>query len=120
MFEYFANTEFDWNPVQLFWVDERGVPPTDSESNYKMAADAWLDPSNFPASNIHRVMAELDPKEAAALYTKEIRKVFQLGSTELPRFDVIHRGMGPDAHTASLFPGDPLIDDREGIAAAVW
>jgi len=119
MFEFFARTPFPWESVQLFWVDERAVPPSDPQSNYKLAADLWLTPAQFPAANVHRILAEHEPKKAAAEYVDEIRKVFQLGSTELPRFDVIHRGMGPDAHTASLFPGEPLIDDREGIAAAV-
>jgi 6-phosphogluconolactonase len=119
MFEAFAQTAsvFDWNRVQLFWVDERCVPVTDSQSNFKMANDTWLAPSKFPASNIHRVQTERDPEDAAEIYADELRLVFGEG---IPKFDVIHRGMGPDAHTASLFPGEPLIDDRTGLAAAVF
>jgi len=120
MFEIFSRTRFEWERVHLFWVDERGVPPADAQSNFKFAQDAWLRPGNFPAANIHRVLAELDPAEAAARYTEDIQKFFGLLAGEMPRFDVIHRGMGPDAHTASLFPGEPLIEDRSGIAAAVW
>lgn len=120
MFEKFARTQFDWNHVHLFWVDERGVPPTDSQSNYKLTHDSWLGPGKFPSANIHRIHAELDPAVAAEGYVKDIQRVFALVPGELPRFDVIHRGMGPDAHTASLFPGEPLIENRAGIAAAVW
>jgi 6-phosphogluconolactonase len=117
MFEIFAATPFDWNRVQLFWVDERCVPPTDAQSNFKLANDGWLAPAKFPAANIHRVQTERDPEDAAEIYSDELRLVFGEG---IPRFDVIHRGMGPDAHTASLFPGEPLIDDRTGLAGAVF
>jgi 6-phosphogluconolactonase len=117
MFEMFAAVPFDWNRVQLFWVDERCVPPTDSQSNFKLANDTWLAPARFPAANIHRVQTERDPDDAAEVYADELRLVFGEG---VPQFDVIHRGMGPDAHTASLFPGEPLIDDRTGLAAAVF
>jgi 6-phosphogluconolactonase len=117
MFEIFASAKFDWNRVQLFWVDERCVPPTDSQSNFKLANDLWLVPAKFPQSNIHRVQTERDPEDAAEIYADELRMVF---GEDIPQFDVIHRGMGPDAHTASLFPGEPLIDDRTGIAAAVF
>jgi 6-phosphogluconolactonase len=117
MFELFATTQFDWNRVQLFWVDERCVPIDDAQSNYKLANDSWLMPAKFPAANIHRVQTERDPEDAAEIYADELRLVFGEG---IPAFDVIHRGMGPDAHTASLFPGEPLIDDRTGLAAAVY
>ena len=69
---------------------------------------------------MHRVCGELTPASAAKRYVDEIRDFFGLEPGEMPHFDVVHRGMGPDAHTASLFPGEPLIDDREGIAAAVY
>lgn len=117
MFEVFAAAPFEWNRVQLFWVDERCVPPTDSQSNFKLANDAWLAPAKFPHANIHRVQTERDPEDAAEIYADELRLVFGEG---VPKFDVIHRGMGPDAHTASLFPGEPLIDDRTGLAGAVF
>jgi 6-phosphogluconolactonase len=117
MFEIFATTQLDWNRVQLFWVDERCVPMDDAQSNFKLANDTWLKPAKFPASNIHRVQTERDPEDAAEIYADELRLVFGEG---IPAFDVIHRGMGPDAHTASLFPGEPLIDDRTGLAAAVY
>jgi 6-phosphogluconolactonase len=117
MFEIFGSAAFDWTRVQLFWVDERCVPVTDSQSNFKLANDTWLTPAKFPEANIHRVQTERDPQEAAEVYADELRLVFGEG---IPQFDVIHRGMGPDAHTASLFPGEPLIADRTGLTAAVF
>ena len=120
MFEIFAQAEFDWRRVHLFWVDERAVPPSDAQSNFKLANDTWLAPGNFPKPNIHRVHAELKPAEAAARYAEDIQRFFGLAAGEMPHFDVVHRGMGPDAHTASLFPGEPLIENRADIAAAVW
>jgi 6-phosphogluconolactonase len=119
MFEIFARRGFSWDRVHLFWVDERVVPPTDPQSNYKLAADTWLIPAKFPAANVHRVVTELGAEPAAERYTEEIRSHLR-PANPLPCFDVIHRGMGPDGHTASLFPGEPLIADHGGIAAAVW
>jgi 6-phosphogluconolactonase len=112
MFELFAKSGFPWERVQIFWVDERCVPPSDPQSNFRMANETWLAPAMVPADNIHRVPTELEPREAARKYAEDVRAF-------LP-FDVIHRGMGPDGHTASLFPGEPLIADHKGIAAAVW
>jgi 6-phosphogluconolactonase len=120
MFEQFAEMPMPWDRVHIFWVDERGVPPDHPQSNYGMARAAWLGPARVPQENIHRIEAELPPGEAAHRYVQDIRTFFGLESGELPRFDVIHRGIGPDAHTASLFPGEPLIEDHTGIAAAVW
>jgi 6-phosphogluconolactonase len=120
MFAEMAKTSFDWSRVHLFWVDERSVPPTDSQSNYKLAKDYFIDAARFPEPNVHRVHGELPPQEAAKLYDEDIRAFFQLGDGAVPEFDVIHRGIGPDAHTASLFPGEPLIDDHKNRVAAVY
>ncbi len=120
LFGELAKARFDWNHVHLFWVDERCVPATDAQSNYKLAKENFIDPAHFPARNVHRIQAELQPDVAARLYAGEIREFFELAPGEFPHFDVIHRGMGPDAHTASLFPGEPLIDDRENLVAAVY
>jgi 6-phosphogluconolactonase len=106
--------------VHVFWVDERVVPPTDPQSNYKLAFDTWLGPAKFPLANIHRVETELGPQEAARRYEDDIRRHFQLKPGGVPSFDVIHRGMGPDGHTASLFPGEALIAEGAGVAEAVW
>jgi 6-phosphogluconolactonase len=120
MFEVFAKTQFAWDRVQLFWVDERGVPPTDSQSNFKMTNEAWLMHGNIPQKNIHRILAEKEAHEAAQLCAADITSYFKLSPGQIPKFDVIHRGMGPDCHTASLFPGEPMIDNRTDLIGAVW
>lgn len=120
MFESIARRPFDWNAVSLFWVDERMVPPTDVQSNYRMTREALLDSIPLPAARIHRIAGELPPEEAAARYTAEILRAFGLAAGEWPVFDVVQRGMGPDMHTASLFPGEPIILNTTAVAAAVW
>lgn len=120
MFTTLAGLRFPWERVHVFWVDERAVPPDSPQSNYRLAAETFLTPAGVPQGNIHRILAELAPEEAARRYEQTVRDFFGLKPGELPHFDVIHRGMGADAHTASLFPGEPLIGDRQGIAAAVY
>jgi len=120
MFERFAATRFRWDRVQLFWVDERGVPPDDPQSNFRFTNETWLAPGHFPPANIHRICGELEPHEAARRYHDEIVANFGMVAGDMPRFDVIHLGMGPDAHTASLFPGEPLIENRRNIASATY
>jgi 6-phosphogluconolactonase len=120
LFQKLATAKIRWNHVHLFWVDERMVPPTDPASNYKLADDYLIKPAHIPHRQVHRICGEMAPKTAAARYVEEIRDFFGLEEGEMPCFDVVHRGMGPDAHSASLFPGEPMIDDREGIAAAVF
>ena len=120
MFEWMANRPFDWSNIDFFWVDERCVPIDDSQSNYRMTRESLLHAGHIPATHIHRVKTELIPDEAAIAYSDEISKTLRLEPGELPVFDVLQRGMGPDTHTASLFPGEPLIENKTGIAAAVW
>lgn len=120
LFAEMAKSGFDWTRVHLFFVDERCVPPLDDQSNYKLAKENFLGPAAFPQHNVHRIQGELDPESAARLYIDEIRNFFAVAPGEVPRFDIIHQGIGPDAHTASLFPGQPLIDDREKLVAAVY
>jgi 6-phosphogluconolactonase len=120
LFSKLAKSEFDWSNVHFFWVDERCVPPADDQSNFKLANESLLTPARIPKNNVHRIHGEVLPDEAAAHYIEEIEQFFALEEHQLPVFDVLHRGMGADAHTASLFPGEPLIDNRTGIAAAVW
>ncbi len=102
-----------------FWVDERCVSAEDPDSNYRMAREALFDPMQIPAANIHRVPTNLAPEQAAAAYAAELRRFFALADGTAPVFDMVHLGMGPEGHTASLFPGQALIADRAGLTAAV-
>jgi len=107
LFEFLARADFPWRQVHLFWVDERAVPPTHPASNYRVAAECFILPARIPSRNVHRICGELMPDIAARRYVEEIRAFFGLEPGELPHFDVIHRGVGPDGHTASLFPCTP-------------
>ncbi len=120
MFPILAAAPLHWDKVHLFWVDERCVPPTDDASNFKLANDYLIARAHFPARHVHRIAGELKPEAAARRYADDIRAFFGLTEGEMPHFDVVHRGMGPEAHTASLFPGDPLIDDHEGIVGSTY
>ena len=120
LFANLAKADIDWGRIHFFWVDERCVPPTDKDSNFKLAYDNLLGPAKVPETSIHRIYGELPPPEGAAKYVNDIKAFFHLQDSQFPAFDVLHRGMGPDAHTASLFPGEPLIQNQTDIAAAVW
>jgi 6-phosphogluconolactonase len=117
MFEFMARTPFDWSRVHVFWADERAVPPSHEQSNYRLVEEILLQPARIPPTNVHRVHGELAPEAAARRYVSDIRDYFR--ASELPRFDVVHLGMGDDGHTASLFPADPLIQNQDDVAAAV-
>ena len=119
LFQSLVAAKFNWDGVHLFWVDERAVPPDSPRSNYKLAAELLIGPAGIPRQQVHRIRAELLPTAAAEAYVEEIRRFFKLQPHEMPKFDVIQRGMGADVHTASLFPAEPLIADRQKIAAAV-
>jgi 6-phosphogluconolactonase len=99
-----------WEAVHLFWGDERCVPPGHPRSNFAMAHDAFIRRVPIPAENVHRMRGELPAAEGAARYREELAAFFGPG---VPRFDVVHLGLGPDAHTCSLFPFDPLLRERE-------
>ena len=120
MFDEMVAVGFRWDRIHLFWVDERCVPPGDALSNYGHAEHDLILPARIPKHQVHRIYGELLPSHAADRYAEEIREFFGLEPGEMPHFDIVHRGMGADAHTASLFPGDPLIDDRDHIAAPAY
>jgi 6-phosphogluconolactonase len=110
-----------WERINFFWGDERHVPPDHAESNYRMTHEALLAKAPVRAANIHRIKGEyLDPQSAAAEYEGVLRKSFGLSSTELPRFDLVLLGLGPDGHTASLFPGTAALAERERLVVANW
>lgn len=96
--------QVDWSRVQFFWGDERCVPPDDAESNYRMARETLLDAVPVAPTQVHRMRGEDDPAAAARAYETEVREVFGVAAPEVPRFDLIYVGMGPDGHTLSLFP----------------
>ena len=108
----------DWSRLLLFWVDERCVPPDDKDSNYRMTREALLSKVPLPETNIVRIEGELNPEEAAARYESAMRNRFRLEGAELPRFDLVLLGMGPDGHTASLFPHSEALDSMMHLAVA--
>jgi 6-phosphogluconolactonase len=110
----------DWNRVHVCFVDERNVPPDDPDSNYRMVRQAWFDSGAVPAANIHRMQGEMDAAEAAVLYEAELHRIKVPRAAGLPVFDAVLLGMGPDGHTASLFPDSPALNARERWVAANW
>ncbi len=104
-----------WKDVRFYFGDERCVPPDDEQSNYRMARLAMLEPLAIPAEHVFRMRGEDDPAAGAAAYAGVLRE--ELGA--LPVFDLIMLGMGPDGHTASLFPGNPLPQD-DRLVDAPW
>jgi 6-phosphogluconolactonase len=105
-----AEPGIDWSQVELWFGDERCVPPDDPDSNYRMALEALISRIDIPDANVHRVRGEDDPAAAAAAYAREIDGVF---------LDLALLGLGPDGHTASLFPGSPALAVRDRAAVAV-
>jgi 6-phosphogluconolactonase len=110
--------QIPWVNLDLYWVDERSVPPTDPDSNYRMTNEALLSKVPLPAARVHRIEGELDPEVAAARYESVIRNSFKLEGAETPTFDLVLLGMGDDGHTASLFPHTEGLDDLTHIAIA--
>lgn len=110
----------DWTRVQVFWGDERTVPPDDPASNFGMARDSLLTNVMIPKENIHRIKGELDPADAASHYEGELRAVLGGSALQPPRLDINVLGIGPDGHTASLFPGTDALDERERWVVANW
>lgn len=110
-----------WDRVYVFWGDERHVPPDHPESNFGMAHDELLSKVPLPADNIHRVRAEKpDAERAAHEYEWTLRSVFNLDEGQVPRFDLVLMGLGPDGHTASLFPGSDALRERTRLVVAPW
>lgn len=110
-----------WDKIHFFWGDERHIPPDHPDSNYRMAYEAMLSKVAVPPENIHRIRAEIrNAGEAAKDYEQELREFFKLKTGQLPRFDLVFLGLGPDGHTASLFPGIEVIYEKKRLAAAPW
>jgi 6-phosphogluconolactonase len=118
-----AYREFPWAQTHLFFGDERHVPPSHLDSNYLMVNNTLLASGLVPAANVHRVRAEMpDANQAAADYDVEMHSFFHglIRFNNFPRFDVILLGMGPDGHTASLFPGSKALEEKERWVVANW
>jgi 6-phosphogluconolactonase len=110
-----------WDSIHFFWGDERHVPPDDPQSNYRMACDTLFAFAPVSAQNIHRITTE-EPNAvlAAENYERELNSFFEPGPGQLPRFDCILLGMGPDGHTASLFPGTDALHETRRLVVANW
>jgi len=104
-----AELQPDWSRVEVWWGDERCVPPDDARSNYAMAKRTLLDRLEVPPNVVHRIRGEVDPDDAAAEYDFALRGV---------RLALNLLGIGPDGHTASLFPNAPGLHERERLAIA--
>lgn len=110
-----------WSKVQFFFGDERHVRPDDPESNYRMAAEAMFSKAPVDARQVHRIQAEkADAAEAAEKYEEELRAFFRLEAGQLPRFDLVLLGMGPEGHTASLFPGTTALKEQKRLVVSNW
>ena len=107
-----------WESLDIYWVDERAVPPDDAESNYRMTREVLLDHVPLKPGQIHRIEGELEPEIAAARYESELRSSFRLEGAESPRFDLVALGMGEDGHTASLFPHTQAIHEISRLVTA--
>lgn len=104
----------EWSEVHVWWGDERCVPADSPESNYRLAAETLLARAPLPAANVHRMRGELGPDEGARAYAAELGEHTELDDAGLPVLDVVHLGLGPDGHVASLFPG------HDSLAVSGW
>ena len=118
-----AFREFPWAQTHVFFGDERYVPPTHIDSNFLMASTTLFSSGLVPAAHVHRIRSELpDANMAAVDYDVELHTFFDatMRFNHCPRFDVILLGMGPDGHTASLFPGSKGLEEKERWVIANW
>ena len=111
-------TKVEWAKVYIFFGDERTVPPTHNDSNFRMASDAMLNHVGLPPGNVNRMVGEADPKEAASVYESVLRAFF--AGQAWPAFDLLLLGMGDDGHTASLFPGSAALEETKAWVVANW
>jgi 6-phosphogluconolactonase len=105
--------DFPWDKVQITFGDERCVPPDDQDSNYLMAKESLLDPAPIPSGNVFRMRGEVDPAAAAEEYEAKLAAVAARFSEARYQHDLLLLGLGPDGHTASLFPGSPALAEAD-------
>ncbi|MGB3694015.1 MAG: 6-phosphogluconolactonase [Spirulinaceae cyanobacterium] len=116
LYEAIATQDLPWEKIHVFWGDERYVPAENSDSNQRMARQAWLDKVNIPVSNIHPMPTEGgDPAADAKTHSQHLQEFFQLSPGEFPSFDIILLGTGDDAHTASLFPHTEALKVKDSL-----
>ena len=110
-----------WHAIHFFWGAERHVPPAHPDSNFRAAYEAMLSRVPVPEAHIHRIHAELPDAATAALeYERTLRREFAVDEAALPVFDLVLLGLGPDGHTASLFPGSAALRQTERLVLAPW
>ncbi len=114
------SSQLRWAQVFFFWGDERHVPPDDPDSNYRMANETLLSKLAIPQDHIFRVPELPDAGEAARQYEQTLQDFFRSAPGSFPRFDFVLLGMGPDGHTASLFPGTTALEENEHLVVANW
>jgi 6-phosphogluconolactonase len=129
LYEYLAQPPFinriDWQKTHLFWGDERCLPTNHADSNFALVYRALISKIDIPPKNIHRIPTEMEyPQKTAEKYEEELRNFFRLTSqtefdSSVPSFDLVLLGLGADGHTASLFPGDESLEERERWVVAV-
>lgn len=112
-----AGLPADASHWEIFWTDERCVPAADPQSNFHLAQTGLLSRLNVSASHIHPADGAAGPEAAARAYTAELENIFGVGAP--PRFDLILLGLGEDGHVASLFPGNPALQETQRWAAPV-
>ncbi len=108
-----------WDKIHIFLVDERFVPYDSNESNFRMIKETLLDHIKIPSGNIHPIPIEKGSAASASKYEEEMSSFFHLKKGSFPQFDLILLGIGDDGHTASLFSGQPALDEKEHLAASV-
>jgi len=113
-------TGLAWDKVEVFFGDERPVPPEHLESNFRMAQEALLSHVMVKPERVHRIRGELEATPAAAEYESAIKTTLVNSVRDIPSFDLILLGMGPDGHTASLFPGSPALQETTRLVCANW
>ena len=108
-----------WTSWDVFWADERCVPLLSPDSNFAAASRLLFKHVDIPGEQIHAIDDTLDPREAARVYQSTIKEILQTSNGQLPRFDLILLGMGQDGHTASLFPGHRVLQEKRKWVAPV-
>ena len=114
-------TRFPWSRVSWYWGDERFVPYDHPDSNYRMAREAMLAKVSVPSENIHPIPTDGTPDDAARRYERTLQEAYGAITLDArrPLFDLMLLGLGPDGHTASLLPGEPVLNERKRWVAAV-